>query len=127
MPARTVIFDDDCGFCQRSIRLGRRLDWLGRIEWTPRHDPDLEQRFPQLSGEETQQRMVSICPGGKALGGFYAVRDILRQFPLTWAPALLLYLPGMGWIGEPVYRWIAAHRHRFGGDASCPLPPRKKQ
>ena len=121
--ARTVIFDGECGFCQRSIRWGKRLDWLRRMEWRASLEPGLQQRFPQLSGEETQRRMVSIRRDGKTYGGFFAVRDILVHLPLTFVPALVLYLPGMSLLGVPVYKWIARNRHHFGGKSedSCPL------
>jgi len=122
--SRTVIFDGDCGFCQRSIRLGKRLDWLGKIEWVARLSPGVKDRFPRLNDEETQNRMVSLGPDGKALGGFYAVRDIARHLPLTFLPALLLYIPGVPLIGVPVYKWIAKNRHRFAGASgeTCERP-----
>lgn len=121
---RTVIFDGACGFCLRSIRIGKRLDWRHRIEWRARLEPGMNERFPQLSQEETQRRMVSIRADGRTYGGFYAVRDILLRLPLTMLPALLLYLPGMSVIGVPLYRWIAANRHRFGGarEEACSIP-----
>ena len=114
-PLRTVIFDGDCAFCLRSIALGRRLDWWRRMEWRARLEPGVRERFPQLSQEETQRRMVSIRPDGRTYGGFFAIRDIMLHLPLTLLPALLLYLPGMSCIGVPCYRWIASNRHRFGG------------
>lgn len=124
-PSRTVLFDGDCGFCRRSIRLGKSLDWLGKIEWRARLEPGTKERFPQLSDEETQNRMVSIRPDGKSYGGFYAVRDIWLRLPLTFLPALILYIPGVHLLGEPAYKWIAENRHRFGGSESCPVnPPR---
>ncbi len=113
--SRTVIFDGDCGFCQRSIRLGKKLDWFKKIEWLARLGGDTKERFPQLSAEETQNRMVSIRPDGKTYGGFFAVRDIARHLPLTFLPALFLYIPGISFLGVPAYRWIAQNRHRFGG------------
>ena len=120
---RTVIFDGDCGFCQRSIRWGKRLDWLHQMDWRTRLEPGLNDTFPQLSGEETQRRMVSIRHDGKTYGGFFAVRDIMIHFPLTFLPALVLYLPGMSLLGVPVYAWIAKNRHRFGGtsQSSCSI------
>ena len=122
--SRTVIFDGDCGFCQRSIRLGKRLDWLGKMEWISRLSPGVKERFPQLKDEETQNRMVSIRPDGEAYGGFYAVRDIALHLPLTFLPALLLYIPGVSLLGVPAYKWIAKNRHRFGGSSgeSCERP-----
>ena len=119
--SRTVIFDGECGFCQRAIKLGKRLDWLHRMGWRARSEPGLKETFPQLSDEETQRRMVSIRQDGKAYGGFFAVRDIMVHLPLTFVPALILYVPGMSRLGVPVYKWIAKNRHHFGGklENSC--------
>ena len=97
--ARTVVFDGDCGFCKRSIRLGKKLDWLHKMDWRPRLEPGLKEKFPQISMEETQNQMISIRPDGKIFGGFYAVRDIALHFPLTFLPAFLLYIPGVSLIG----------------------------
>ena len=124
--SRTVIFDGDCGFCQRAITWGKRLDWLHRMEWRARLEPGLKEAFPQLSGEETQRRMVSIRQDGKTYGGFFAVRDILVHLPMTFVPALVLHVPGMSLLGVPVYAWIATHRHHFGRKPSAsgtPLGP----
>ena len=122
-PLRTVIFDGDCAFCLRSIALGRRLDWWRRMEWRARLEPGVRERFPQLSHEETQRRMVSIRPDGRTYGGFFAVRDIMLHLPLTALPALLLFLPGVSWVGVPLYQWVASHRYRFSGtgDDHCPV------
>jgi predicted DCC family thiol-disulfide oxidoreductase YuxK len=122
--SRTVIFDGDCGFCRRSIQLGRRLDWLGKVEWLARLSNGVKDRFPQVKDEETQNRMVSIRPDGKTYGGFYAVRDIARHLPLTFLPALFLYIPGVSFLGVPVYGWVARNRHHFGGRSgeSCARP-----
>ena len=124
-PVRTVIFDGECGFCRRAVRLGRRLDWLHLIDWRARREPGLLEQFPQLSGEDTRQRMVSIRRDGTTYGGFYAVRDIARFLPLTTGPSLLLHLPGAAWLGVPLYHWIATHRHQLGGgsDTSCDIGP----
>ena len=121
--SRTVIFDGACGFCQRSVKLGKRLDWLHRMAWRARLEPGLTEAFPQLSGEETQRRMVSIRPDGKTYGGFFAVRDIMIHLPLTFLPALVLYVPGVSLLGVPLYQWIAKNRRRFGGksEAHCAI------
>ena len=121
--SRTVIFDGDCGFCQRSVTWGKRLDWLRRMEWRARLEPGLQETFPQLSGEETQRRMVSIRKDGKTYGGFFAVRDVMVRLPLTFVPALILYVPGMSLLGVPVYAWIANNRHRFGRKPSASGTP----
>ena len=122
-PARMVVYDGECGFCKRTIRIMKSLDWFGRLEWRPRSEPGLTERFPILKSQDTQSQMVSLHPDGKAYGGFFAVRDIWSQLPLTFIPALLFYIPGASFFGVPVYRWIARNRHRFGVRApSCELP-----
>ncbi len=113
--ARTVIFDGECGFCRRWIRLGKKLDWFKKIDWRARLDPDTPSEFPQVSKEESLNRIVSIRPDGKTYGGFRAMRDIMLRLPVSFLPALFLYLPGAAWVGEPVYQWVSKNRHRFGG------------
>jgi predicted DCC family thiol-disulfide oxidoreductase YuxK len=117
--ARAVLFDDDCGFCTRSVRLFRSLDWLRRVEWVPRNDPATTVRFPQVSGERTTGEMVSIRPDGCVNGGYFAIRDILLRLPLTFLPALIMYIPGVPFVGVPAYRCVARNRHRFGGTTAC--------
>ena len=122
-PARTVVYDGECGFCTRTIRILKSLDWLGRIEWRSRFEPGLVERYPALKSQDTQSRMVSMTPEGKAHGGFFAVRDIWLQLPLLFLPALLFHIPGVSLLGVPVYAWVSKNRHRFGGRApSCDLP-----
>ncbi len=115
---RTVIFDGDCGFCLRWVRIGKKLDFFGQMDWRARLTPGLKEAFPQVTLAETQNRMFSIRPDGKTYGGFYAVRDIMFHCPLTFLLALLFYFPGVSWLGVPAYNWIAKNRHRFGGKPS---------
>jgi predicted DCC family thiol-disulfide oxidoreductase YuxK len=35
----TVIFDADCGLCQRTRRVVETLDWFGALRWLPQQDP----------------------------------------------------------------------------------------
>ena len=121
--ARTVIYDGDCGFCTRSVRLARALDWFGLFEWCSRWEDGVRERFPQLPYEDSLRQMYVVRPDGKLLGGFYCVRYLWLHLPLLCVPALLMHLPYAGLLGEPVYRWIARNRHRFGGRKDCSLPP----
>lgn len=107
---RIVVFDGDCGFCRDAVRLGRALDWLGRIEWRARTDPRLRGECPRITSEETRREMISIAPDGGTLGGFYAVRDVAILLPLTVLPGLLLFLPGAAALGVRAYAWIAGRR-----------------
>ena len=125
-PSLIVVYDAECGFCDRTVRMMRSLDWLGRLEWHTRSEPGLAERFAALKGQDTQSQMVSLHADGRAYGGFFAVRDIWLRLPLTFIPAALFYLPGVSLLGVPAYRWIARNRHRFKGRfLSCAAPVKK--
>ena len=122
-PQRIVVYDGDCGFCKTTVCWMKSLDWLGRLEWRPRLEPGLSERFPALQTFDTKKEMVSLRPDGKAEGGFYALREVWIQLPLTFIPAVLFYIPGAAVIGVPVYDWVARNRFRFKlPKASCGLP-----
>lgn len=113
----TCFYDGHCGFCRRSARILHALDWLQRLEFvdqSTRADHDLPvPRDAALKG------MPLLTPTGRVLIGFPAIRRTLRQTPLGFLPALLLFIPGLSQVGRAVYERIAANRRR---DA-CAVPP----
>lgn len=121
-----VLFDGFCPFCQASVKLLKRLDWFNRLECKSFRDtanvPELQ---PPLSyaAMEAEMHAVSCC-GEKVRAGFAAFRMIAWRLPLVAPFAPLLYLPGVGWIGQKAYLWVA--RNRFSlipcKDGVCTLP-----
>lgn len=121
-----VLFDGYCPFCQASVRLLKRLDWFNRLECRSfRESGNVPLLDPPLSpvAMEAEMHAISRC-GTKVRAGFRAFRMISWHLPLVVPIAPLLYLPGMGWIGQKVYLWIA--RNRFSlipcKDGVCALP-----
>lgn len=105
-----VIYDADCGFCESTRRLCERLDWLGRFEWRALQDPGVYRDHPSLT-RAACETALHLVRGLEVLTGFAAIRFLLRRFPLTMVPSLVLWLPGISQLGNWVYRWIA-RRHR---------------
>ena len=118
-----VLYDGECGFCTRSVRIGRALDWFNIFVWRSRWEPDIQKEFPEVPFDQTLRQMYCIKPDGKILGGFYCVRYLWLHLPLLWVPALFMYIPGVSFLGVPVYQWVARNRHRFGGKESCEWKP----
>ena len=56
------------------------------------------------------ETMHLITPQGTVLTGFRAYRWIAWRLPATCWLGPLLWLPGVAWVGERVYRQVAAHR-----------------
>jgi predicted DCC family thiol-disulfide oxidoreductase YuxK len=105
-----VIYDGQCDFCVRALRLARAVDVWGRLRFHDAHDRQaVERAFPALAGAIAR--------------GFFAFRRMMWLSPLTWPLVPLFYLPGSGLVGPRVYAWIARNRHRFGCRSQiCALP-----
>ena len=110
-------FDGACGLCQRSRRVLSALDWLGRLEFVDFTSLPPE-RLP-VPIEAAMTGMPMRTADGRVLIGYAAVRRALRRTPLGFVPGLLMYVPGIAWVGARVYGWIARNRQR---GAVCRLP-----
>ncbi|HJZ58779.1 MAG TPA: DUF393 domain-containing protein [Gemmataceae bacterium] len=121
-----VLYDGMCPLCQRSVRLLKRLDWLGMLHFQDARDtahlPPCEQ---PLEPARLLEQMHLVTPDRKhAHAGYAAVRWMSWRLPLLWPVAPLLYLPGMPRLGDRLYRWVA--RNRFNlvpcHDGVCRVP-----
>ena len=63
----------------------------------------------------------------QAYAGYRAFRWIAWRLPLTWLVAPFLYLPGVPWLGNRVYRWVAKNRFNLVpcDDGGCKVPLKK--
>jgi predicted DCC family thiol-disulfide oxidoreductase YuxK len=124
-----VLYDGDCPLCQRSVAVVKMLDWLDRLAYGNARDTD---RLPPSAVPLDPQRMLEemhlVTPGRRrAYAGFRAFRWIAWRLPATWLLAPFLYLPGVPWLGNRIYRWVA--KNRFGlvpcRDGVCHVPIKK--
>jgi predicted DCC family thiol-disulfide oxidoreductase YuxK len=110
----TAIYDGNCVLCQQTKRIIEALDWLNRAEFLNLHDWETVQaRYPDLDYEMAMGQMHVVGEDGRLLAGFEGVRRLLRELPLGFPVWLILRLPGMGWLGEKVYRFVARNRYRI--------------
>ncbi|MEO0511571.1 MAG: DUF393 domain-containing protein [Planctomycetota bacterium] len=118
MPADVCYYDGACGLCQRSRRVLASLDWFARLEFRDMlTEPDLP-----IPMEQALEGMPMRTRHGEVLVGFRAVRRTLRQTPLGFFPGWAMMLPGLSWLAERCYCWIARHRRTLGGRSACLLP-----
>ena len=117
-----VLFDGGCPICRRTVRMLQRLDWLGRLQFADATNDVVRRRVaPALSVETALRQMHVVDRAGRMTGGYDAQLRIARRLPLLWPLGLLGALPVVKQIGIAVYRYIAAHRRRYGecGDELC--------
>lgn len=121
-----VLYDGQCPFCQRSIAILRRLDWLGRLSYFDARDVEhLPAHEPPLDPARLMEEMHVLTADGRRLyAGFRAFRWMAWRLPPLWLLAPLLYLPAVPIVGQRIYLWIARHRYQIVPcrDGVCQLP-----
>jgi predicted DCC family thiol-disulfide oxidoreductase YuxK len=120
-----LIYDGNCDFCVKVLRLFAALDVRHRLVFhDARRQSTVLARFPQLRGADLDDAMFAVR-GDVVSRGFYAFRQLIWQSPFTWALVPVFYAPGVSLLGRRVYRWIASRRHTLGCGASCAAPVRR--
>ena len=119
----TLVFDGDCAFCTSAVGVARRLlpDPVTVVAW----------QFADLAAlgvtaDRAQQEVLWVDADGTVSGGAAAVARLLRTAGLPWSVlGVLISVPPLRWVAPPVYRLVAANRHRLpGGTPACRVPPR---
>jgi predicted DCC family thiol-disulfide oxidoreductase YuxK len=118
----SVVYDGDCGFCVRTMRLVRTVDVFSSVTCVRSEEPDVLVRFPVLRATDLLDAMWVVDETGRVDRGFFAFRRIVRRLPLAWPLLIVFYFPGASVIGPRIYAWVARNRRRFGCDSSCNLP-----
>jgi len=116
-----MLYDGLCVLCTQTQKTVRWLDWLGRVErLDAQRRKIVNRRFPELENEDLLGEIYVRTHDQRWLVGFFGMRYIARQLPLSWPLVPFLYLPGMNILGPKVYRWIAKRRYAinkfFGND-----------
>jgi predicted DCC family thiol-disulfide oxidoreductase YuxK len=101
----------------------RRFDRAKRIEFLDLHDPQATERFPQVNREEAMKLMQAVDSNGQVYGGVDAWARIGLLLSGWNLAAWLLFVPGIHWLAEKIYAWIARNRYRWNreacADGSC--------
>ena len=108
-----VIYDGDCGFCQSTVNLIKRLDWLRKFNFSPFQNKNILHKYKQLTEEMCIKEVFLITPSGNYYGGYDAFRIIFVFLPLTCVLSWILFLPGITQVGRFLYKVIAKNRHRI--------------
>jgi predicted DCC family thiol-disulfide oxidoreductase YuxK len=104
-----VIYDDKCGFCQRSVRLLRWLDRRGAYQYEGSSNAQLLEELGLTRAEADEE--LKFAAGSEVYGGYDAITAALAGLPPTFWITPLMRLPPVRWIGRRLYRRIAANRH----------------
>ena len=108
-----LVFDGDCGFCQR---------WVARFKrWERGHQVDVmplqNERAETITGRTRAQLGQAMClalPDGTRLDGADAARELMRFVRGGWLGRVAFQLPGSMPLARWVYAVVAKRRHQLG-------------
>ena len=108
----TVLYDADCGVCRLTARALMRLDWGRSLDLVPL------QSFVAAPGPSQADLLEALHvrgASGRWSRGGAASLQIASAIPLLVPLAIAGRLPGMGWLAERAYRFVAGHRQAISG------------
>jgi predicted DCC family thiol-disulfide oxidoreductase YuxK len=114
-----IIYDGNCGFCVENIRQLKILDCTDKLKTLDYQTSDVTQLDGRLTHEICHSQIHLLTKEGTLYGGFEAFRQLSKKIPLLLGLAPILYFPGMSWLGNKTYRWIAQHRALFHRRSLC--------
>ncbi len=108
-----LIYDGDCGMCQRGAALARRFARPGLLETLPCQAPERRRRFPNMDESACLEAAQLVLSDGTVLSGEAALPHVMRRLRGARWFAGALELPGVSHASPYIYRWIAEHRHQI--------------
>lgn len=135
MAELTVIYDGSCNLCRASVARIHHMDPRGRVETLDLHDATVVARFPQVDYEQAMRLMQAVDSSGRVYSGADAWARIGLTLPGWRLLAWMLLVPGIHFVAQRVYGWVARNRYRWNrelcADGTCalhvepPAAPRK--
>ncbi len=112
--AGTLFFDGACGMCTRSRDLLLRLDRTGDLKTETLQSPGAAQRLA-IAPASLLESVRWLDSSGAVYSGAEAANAAFSAAVGTRIPLAIYRIPGIRFIEEAVYHWVAAHRYRFPG------------
>lgn len=109
-----LYFDGVCGMCTRFVYALKRLDRTGAVDIVPFQQPGSADRLG-VSPSHMSESGWWLDSSGQVYAAAEAVNAALSAALGTRLPLLLYRLPGIRFLQDAAYRWVASHRYRFPG------------
>lgn len=120
-----VVYDGDCGFCQSTVNLIKKFDWLQKFTFVTFQDEKLFKTFNELTPQMCQKELFFVKSNGiskKYFPGYDAFKMMTLFIPITMLFSWFFFLPGVTHLGRIIYKIVAKNRHRIKlGDKICKI------
>lgn len=115
----TVLYDADCAFCTRVVRLMEAANLFSLVEYVPYQQPGILARH-RIPLTKAGTRMQSISPDCSVMEGMDSMVQICGRSPGLW-PLLPIVWVGRLVFGQRLYD-LVADRRRFLMKGNCTVP-----
>ncbi len=114
-----LIYDGKCLFCIKNVFILKLLDWGSRLQLLNFQAPSHRQKMSKkISLKKLNDAIALISNTGHIYSGFYAIRKLMWSLPALWIVAPLLYIPGVPYAGNIIYKKIAEKRYCLNGQCT---------
>ena len=117
--------------CTFQMRVITWLDWFHTVTLVPIADPRAAELAPTIPREDLEAAIHCIAKNGRIYRGARCIRFIGLRMPLLAPFSLLLWIPGVIYLAEIVYRWVSRNRHvlgkLFGCKSACAIVPARRR
>ena len=131
MAKHLVLYDDQCPLCVFQMKMLTWLDWLHVARVVPLSSPEAQLAAPSLEPEQLRAAMHVVTPNGTILRGARSIRFLSLRMPLLMPLGIFLWVPGVIWVAEKLYQWVARNRQNlsrlFGCKDACAIMPSRKR
>jgi predicted DCC family thiol-disulfide oxidoreductase YuxK len=111
---RAARFDGACGMCTRSRDLLLRLNRTGDLSTEPLQGDNVAERLG-IPASRLLETVRWLDSSGDVYAGAEAANAALSAAIGTKLPLFVYRIPGIQFLQDAVYRWVATHRYRFPG------------
>jgi predicted DCC family thiol-disulfide oxidoreductase YuxK len=109
-----LFFDGACGMCTRWVYFLVEHDRTGNVETAPLQSPGVAERLG-IPDDRLLEAMRWLDSSGAVYTGAEAWAAAWSVALGTRLPLRFYRIPGIRFVQNAVYRWVANHRYRFRG------------
>lgn len=100
--------------CTRSRDFLLKFNRTGDLRTEPLQAPGTVEQL-RISPDQLMEQVWWLDSSGEVYGGAEAANAAVSVALGTRLPLLLYRIPGIRFVQDAVYRWVADHRYRFPG------------
>ncbi|GFG75870.1 thiol-disulfide oxidoreductase DCC family protein [Mycobacterium botniense] len=110
----TLFFDGDCGICTRARNFLLRLNRTGNLQTKPLQARGVAEQLG-IPPSRLLESARWLDPSGAVYSGAEAANAALSAALGIRVPLIVYRFPGVRWIEDAIYHWVATHRDRLPG------------